>query len=396
MIPYGRHSVSVYDAAKVAWQLWRRSLTQGPRIQEFEEDIAKYVGAKYAVAVSSATAGLHLSILALNLPPESEIITSPISFVASGNAILYGGLKPSFVDIEELTVNIDIEKVILRAVSCRNLRAIIPVHFAGLPCDMKRLSSFCQTSGVKIIEDAAHALGASYETGEKVGSCKYSDITVFSLHPVKSMTTGEGGIITTNSNEIYKKLLRLRSHGINKLDDDLKSKLLAYSNGEKNPWYYEMQELGFNYRLTEIQAVLGISQLNKLDRFIERRRKLVLRYLRAFEDHPIVAPAQSVSVLNSANHIFPIRVDFSKLDISRQEFMRLLSEKDIGTQVHYIPIPLHPFYQEMGYNTIDLPNSLKYYFDTLTIPLFPSLTFKQQDYICSEILELVSNHSLSQ
>jgi dTDP-4-amino-4,6-dideoxygalactose transaminase len=234
LIPYGKHNVKLSEALRVAWQIRFHSLTQGSKINEFERLVAKYVGAKYAVAVSSATAGLHIAMLALDLPQKSKVITSPISFVASSNSILYAGHHPLFVDIEPNTLNLDLDLIEKQVQLDPEVRAIIPVHFAGLPCDMSKISKTAKANGIRIIEDAAHAFGASYEDGQKVGSCSFSDMTVFSFHPVKSITTGEGGIITTNSEEIYANLLRLRSHGINKLNDPIKNTFIGTTAGETN------------------------------------------------------------------------------------------------------------------------------------------------------------------
>ena len=389
MIPYGRQSINLFDVLSVSKQLAFKSLTQGSKIEEFEERVAKYVGAKYAIAVSSATAGLHLAVMALELPVDSHIITSPISFVASSNAILYSSHQPKFIDVERETINIDLNLVAQEIESNKNVRAVIPVHFAGLPCDMEKLARLSTATGIKIIEDAAHALGASYPNGNKVGSCEFSDMTVFSFHPVKSITTGEGGMITTNSSDLYKKLLRLRSHGINKLNDALVSSLNSRTNGLLNPWFYEMQDLGFNYRLTELQAALGVSQLGRLDKFIMERRSKVAWYLINLSGIPNVAPAQSTCSLISAHHIFPIRVRYEHLNIPKAQLMTTLREKGIGTQVHYIPIPLHPYYQKLGFGMEKLPEAMSYYHEALTLPLYPNLKKSQQNKVITEIKTLI-------
>jgi perosamine synthetase len=390
MIPYGRQSISLFDVLNVSKQLAFGSLTQGSKIGEFEEQVAEYVGAKYAVATSSATAGLHLAVMALELPINSEVITSPISFVASSNAILYSRHRPKFIDVDSETINIDLTLVEGEIESNKNISGVVPVHFAGLPCNMEKLSKLCATNDIKIIEDAAHALGASYSSGKRVGSCEYSDMTVFSFHPVKSITTGEGGMITTNSYELYKKLLRLRSHGINKLNDCFESNLLCMTNGISNPWYYEMQELGFNYRLTEIQAALGLSQLSRLDGFITQRKSNVDWYLRNLTDVPRITPAQNYSSAMSAHHIFPIRVNYSELEISRTLLMKTLQSRGIGTQVHYIPIPLHPYYKKLGYNTDRIPEAMSYYNEGLSLPLYPKLDKSQRKKVVRVLSQLLS------
>ena len=389
MIPYSRQSINLFDVFHVAKQLKSKSLTQGAKIAEFEERLANYVGAKYAVAVSSATAGLHLAVLALELPENSEIITSPISFVASANAILYSNHRPKFIDVERETVNLDLNLVEKEIQKNKNIKAVIPVHFAGLPCDMRKIYMNCTSKGVKVIEDAAHALGASYSQGGKVGSCQYSDMTVFSFHPVKSITTGEGGMVTTNSYDLYKKLLRLRSHGINKLNDSFVADLNASTKGTPNPWYYEMQALGYNFRLTEIQASLGISQLNRLDRFIEKRRKAVNRYHKAIKSSLIFKAAQSELAL-SAHHLFSIRIDFTKTEVSRASLMNMLKNNGIGSQVHYIPIPLHPYYKALGYCVDDLPEAMSFYSEALSIPLYPKLRRNQQRRVLRNVQNLMT------
>lgn len=391
MIPYGRHNVTWSDAIKVLWQVRFRTLTQGKEIEKFEGEVAEYVGAKYAVAVSSATAGLHLAAISLRLPRESKVITSPISFVASSNSLLYAGYKPEFIDIDRHTLNINVDLIESKVLKDKEVRAILPVHFAGLPCDMKRIHDVATKHGLRVIEDAAHALGASYENGSKVGSCLYSDLTVLSFHPVKSITTGEGGMITTNDYSLYKNLLRLRSHGINKLDDEFQNPILSRTANFVNPWYYEMIELGFNYRMTEIQAVLGMSQLKRLDKFMSRRIRKVKKYRSSFQNFRNLRPAQSNNAANSANHIFPVRIDFATLGISRAELMTSLREKQIGTQVHYIPIPLQPYYQSLGYELDEIPEALSYYEEALTLPLFPDLKNSEQKKVVFELSRFLNN-----
>ena len=381
MIPYSRQTITLSDSIKVGWHVWRHSLTQGPKISEFEKAVASEVGAKYAVAVSSGTAGLHIALEALQLPKGGEVITSPISFMASSNAAFYAGLSPRFIDIDPNTLNIDIAKVGAEIVSNKKVSAVIPVHFGGLPCDMKALFEYSKTSRVAIIEDAAHALGATYECGSKVGSCKYSDMTVFSFHPVKSVTTGEGGVITTNSFDLYNMLLQLRSHGINQQKENFVIPLLASTNGVINPWYHEMVRLGYHYRLTEIQAVLGISQMKKLHKLIAKRQSKANFYDQNLSESNLCRPAQSMKVQNSARHLYVIRIDFSKIGLSRAEMMTALKENGIGTQVHYRPIPQQPFYVEMGYDFADYPEALHYYEEALSIPLYPKLKRRHQKYI---------------
>lgn len=389
MIPYGRHSISWMDTFRVARQLRFGSLTQGPRIASFEQDFAKKVGSKFAVAVSSATSGLHIALLALKLPKDSLVATSPISFVASSNAALYSHLRPLFIDVDSETANLSTESLKKALESNSKISAIIPVHFGGLPCDMQEIANISRPQGIKIVEDAAHALGARYSTGEMVGSCAYSDITVFSLHPVKSITSGEGGVITTNDENIYKNLLRLRSHGINKVDDKFQNAILSNSKYENNLWYYEMQELGYHFRMTEIQAALGQSQLKKLEKFISRRKELIHAYEVLFSENKFFSIFQKTLQGSSSNHLLVIKIDFSNLQKSRNEIMIELRDVGIVTQVHYMPIPLHPYYEKLGYTVENLPNSLDFYYSCLTIPLYPSLTKKKQKYIAKHLLRII-------
>lgn len=374
MIPYGRQSISLADTYKVAKQLYFSSLTQGPEIKKFEDAFAKYVGSKYAVAVSSGTAALHISHLALNLPYKSEVLTSPISFVASSNAALYCGLVPRFIDINPLTLSMAEELLLSEINNNSNVSAIVPVHFAGYVDDISVISKKCKAKNIKIIEDAAHALGASYPSGEKVGSCIYSDLTVFSLHPVKSITAGEGGVITTNNAELYYKLLSLRSHGISQIQRNDEEPLLSKSSNQKNSWYYEMQNLGFHYRLTEIQAVLAKSQLNKLDSFVTKRRNLTNFYLQAFKNISTIEPVPKLPIEKSACHLFIIKINFVNLNLNRNELMINLKNLGIGSQVHYKPITLNPYYKKLGYDICEFPNAMEYYEKSLSIPLFVKLS----------------------
>lgn len=395
MIPYSRQTVTCFDSLKVGWHVWRHSLTQGPKISEFEKAVASEVGAQYAVAVSSATAGLHIALEALQLPKGGEVLTSPISFLSSSNAAFYAGLTPKFIDIDSESLNIDLHKVGAEIASNKNVSAVIPVHFGGLPCDMEVLSEYTTPSGMPIIEDAAHALGASYKCGSKVGSCKYSDMTVFSFHPVKSVTTGEGGVITTNDFEVYQRLLQLRSHGINQVGEKFLNPLLSSTNGARNPWYHEMQILGYHYRLTEIQAVLGISQMKRLRKYIAKRQSKAKFYDQILADSILLRPAQEVDIHGSARHLYVVRIDFSKIDTSRAELMLALKQKGIGTQVHYRPIPQQPYYTGLGYDIAQYPQALHYYEEALSIPLFPNLRRRQQKYVLKTLLELLRRADLN-
>jgi len=389
MIPYGKHYLGEDDIQAVVDVLRSGVLTQGPIVEAFEQIIADYVGAKYAVAVSSGTAALHLAALVAGVNPETTLITSPITFVASANAGLYAGGKVAFADVDSESINISPSALEAALEANPSTKAIVPVHFAGLPCDMPVIKALADKAEAAVIEDAAHALGASYPDGQRVGCCAHSLMTIFSFHPVKAIAAGEGGMVTTNDETVYRQLLRLRSHGINKLDDLLLDMDHAYTNGVKNMWYYEMQELGFHYRITDIQCGLAISQMKKLDAFQAHRRKLVARYDQAFSGDKLIKPAQLGGKARSGNHIYPVRINFEGLGRSRNQVMSLLQEAGIGSQVHYMPVPMQPLYQRLGQNPTDYPNAMAYYNEALTIPMFFDLTFDRQDYVIKSLLEIV-------
>lgn len=389
MIPYGKHHIDEEDIQAVADVLRHGLLTQGPTIEAFEKAVAEYVGVKYAVAVSSGTTGLHIAALAAEVGPGSSIITSPITFVASANAGLYCGAEVLFADIDPKTINMSPDSLSEVLNKNKNVRAVIPVHYAGLPCDMEAIKLISDESGAVIIEDAAHALGATYKSGQKVGSCKYSLMTVFSFHPVKAIAAGEGGMITTNDEQTYLKLIRLRSHGINKLNDPFQELSQSVTNGQINPWYYEMQTLGFNYRITDIQCALALSQFKKLDVYIDRRRTLVKAYDTAFTKMQNINPAQVVGRDESGHHLYVVRINFETINLNRAQLMGVLRSKQIGTQVHYIPVPAHPFYRKLGFRPENYPNAQSFYKEALSIPLFYDLTDEMQEKIVDAFIELV-------
>jgi len=389
VIPYGRHCLDEADINAVVEVLRGGALTQGPKIAEFEAAIASYVGVRYAVAVSSGTAGLHLACMAADVGAGDLVMTSPITFVASANCARYVGARPIFADIDPVTLNLSAAAMREAGQSAGGVKAVIPVHFAGLPCDMGAIAAVAEEWGAVVIEDAAHALGATYPDGGRVGNCAHSLMTVFSFHPVKAIAAGEGGMITTNDEAVYRRLLRLRSHGINKADDPLLNSEAAYECGEFNLWYYEMQELGFNYRITDIHSALALSQLRKLDRFIARRKELVARYDVALGGMTTLKPAQPVAREHSAHHLYPVRIDFTKAGLTRTQLMGRLRERGIGTQVHYIPVHFHPYYQSLGQQPGAYPCAEAFYREALSLPLYFSLSDSEQDGVVSILRELV-------
>lgn len=389
MIPYGKHHIDETDIQAVVEVLNSGTLTQGRYVEAFEQAVAEYVGAKYAVAVSSGTAALHLAALAAGVAAGDAVATTPITFVASANAARYVGARVAFADIDPATINMS--PAALAAVLKDNpvTRAIIPVHFAGLPCDMPAIKALADQADAIVIEDAAHALGAQYPDGQRVGCCANSLMTIFSFHPVKAIAAGEGGMITTNDEAIYRKLIRLRSHGVNKLDDPFMQPEQAQTGGSPNPWYYEMQELGFHYRITDIQCGLVLSQLKKVERFLARRRQLVVRYDAAFSGAKHLRPAQTSARDKSGHHIYVLRIDFAAADISRGDLMRQLKARDIGSQVHYIPVPAQPYYRNLGFKLADYPEAERYYEQALSIPLYYDLSDQEQDLVIKSLLELL-------
>jgi len=371
---YGKQWIDEDDIQSVVETLKSDFLTQGPKVKEFEDAICEYTGAKYCVAVANGTAALHIAVASLEIEQGKEGITSPNTFMATSNSMIYNGLKPVFADIDDKTYCIDPEKIKERITE--STRLIISVHFAGQPCEIESIFKIAKEENIFVIEDASHAIGSKYTDGSRVGNCKYSDLTIFSFHPVKIITTGEGGAITTNNKELYNRLLLLRNHGITKNNSQLK----------ESPWYHEMQKLGYNYRLTDIQASLGISQLKKLDNFVKRRREVVKNYNKAFNNTDWLTIPYEKPDVYSAFHLYVLQIDFDKIGKSRKLVMEELRSKNIGTQVHYIPVHTQPYYQgKFGYKWGDYPKSESYYEKALSIPLYPKMTDGDVTYVISSI-----------
>ena len=371
-IPYGKQTISEDDINSVIEVLKSDFLTTGPKVKEFEEVIANYCGAKYCVAVSNGTAALHLASLVL-LKENDKVLTTPNSFLATSNSILYVNAKPIFVDIYE-DGNIDLDLCEEELKKDSSIKAIYVVHFSGNPVNQTKLKYLKDTYNIKILEDCAHSIGATFEE-IKAGSCANSDISIFSFHPVKQITTGEGGAITTNSKEIYEKLLLLRGHGMTPKPD------IA-------PWFYDMVELGFNYRLTDISCALGLSQLKRLDSFLYLRRSIAKRYDDFFSKIDFINPLYSFTN-NSAYHLYVIKIDFEKLNINKKDFVLKMREKNIGLQLHYIPINKQPYYRNLGYGNEITPIMDEYYKEAISLPVYPNLSQDEQSYVCESMIEIL-------
>lgn len=371
MIPYGKQTIDQDDIQAVVDVLKSDFLTTGPKIAEFEQTVADYVGAKYAVAISNGTSALHAACFAAGIGPGDEVITTPLTFAASANCVLYCGGTPVFADVDPKTYNIDPEDI-RRKITDRT-KAIIAVHLAGQPCDMDAIHSIAHEYGLIVIEDGAHALGSVYK-GKKVGSL--SDMTTFSFHPVKPITTGEGGMIVTDNEEFYKKMALFRSHGITRDDS-----MMTRNDG---PWFYQQFDLGYNYRITDIQCALGCSQMKKLDRFLARRKEIVARYNEAFADCDNIITPYQLSDTESGWHLYIVQVK----NCYRRQVFEAMREKGIGVNVHYIPVYMHPYYQEHGYENVHCANAEEIYSHIISLPLYPGLTSEQQDYVIDTLKSL--------
>lgn len=373
MIPYGRQEITQADIDAVVTVLKSDFLTQGPCVPQFEQIVATHVGAKHAVAVNSATSALHLACLALELGPGDWLWTSPITFVASANCGLYCGAQVDFVDIDPRTYNLCPLKLEEKLVAAEKLgklpKVLVAVHLCGQPCDMSAIYALSQKYGFKIIEDASHAIGGKYK-GEYIGNCRYSDITVFSFHPVKIITTAEGGMALTNRDDLARKMILMRSHGITRDEVEM-------THEADGPWYYQQIELGYNYRMTEIQAALGLSQISRLDTYVRRRHYLADRYDQFLQDLPVTLPFRCPENY-SGMHLYVIRLQLDKINKSHRQVFEDLRGNGIGVNLHYIPIYRQPYYERMDFDVSEYPEAERYYAEAISLPMFQTLAEKQQ------------------
>ena len=383
-IPYGCQDINQKDIDKVVSVLKSEFITQGPITPQFEKAVTRYTKSKFAVATNSATSALHIACLALNLKEGDILWTSPISFVASANCARYCGAEIDFVDIDSNTFNISIEALknkLSEAESKGKLpKIVIPVHLGGSPCEMKEIYMLSKKYGFKIIEDASHAIGTKFEN-LIVGDCHYSDITVFSFHPVKIITSGEGGMACTNKSDLASSMIRLRAHGIVKQEKDIIEK----SHG---PWYYEQVDLGFNYRLTDIHAALGLSQLSRIDTFVSKRNKLAKKYDRELGNLPIKKQVL-LSSSYSSYHLYIIRIKEEGGKQNHLEIFKGLRRKNIGVNIHYIPIYMHPYYKHLGFKLGHCPEAEKYYSEAISLPIFSSISSENQNYVINSLRQLI-------
>lgn len=384
-IPYGRQDISDADIQAVVDVLRSDFLTQGPVVPAFESGIANYCGAQHAVAVNSATSALHIACLALGVGKDDLVWTTPITFVASSNCALYCGAKVDFVDIDPRTYNISVEKLAEKLAQCQQSgklpKVVIPVHMCGQPCEMAAIHALSQQYGFKIIEDASHAIGGRYR-GEPIGNCRYSDITVFSFHPVKIITTAEGGMAVTNDPKLAKRMQLLRSHGITSSDEDMQFR------EHVEIWNYQQVDLGFNYRVTEIQAALGMSQMTRLDEFVLKRHSIARRYDDLLSEAPLVTPWQHADSYSSY-HLYPIRLKLAEIDKSHRQVYEALRAGGILVNLHYIPVYRQPYYEKMGFMQGYCPEAERYYREVISLPMYPGLNDEAQNFVVSTLMEIL-------
>ncbi|MFM7256632.1 MAG: UDP-4-amino-4,6-dideoxy-N-acetyl-beta-L-altrosamine transaminase [Betaproteobacteria bacterium] len=382
MIRYGQQDISQADIDAVVTVLQSINLTQGPNIAQFEQSVMAYTGARYAVAVNSATSALHIACMALELGPGDWLWTTPNTFVATANCALYCGAGVDFVDTDPRTYNLCARKLEAKLIEAEKAgtlpKIVVPVHLAGQPCDMTAIHRLSRRYGFRTIEDASHAIGGKYR-GEAIGNGRYSDITVFSFHPVKIITTAEGGMALTNSDELATRLGLLRSHGITR-DPALMTMPMH------GPWYYQQVALGYNYRMTDIQAALGVSQMTRLEHYVARRHEIAQRYNQQLAGLPVTLPWQHPDSL-SAYHLYVIRLQLDKIGATHLEVFEALRAKDIMVNLHYIPVHTQPYYKQMGFQPGDYPEAEQYYREAISIPMHPTLTRGEQDYVVSSIKE---------
>lgn len=380
MIPYGRQDISEQDIQAVIDVLRSDFLTQGPAVPAFESAVASYCGAEYAVAVNSATSALHIACLALGVGKGDIVWTTPITFVASANCALYCGASVDFVDIDPHTYNMSVECLAEKLAQAKHTgklpKVVIPVHLCGQPCNMESIYALAQKYGFKVIEDASHAIGGRYRS-EPIGNCRYSDITVFSFHPVKIITTAEGGMAMTNNAQLAKRLQLLRSHGITRDVNDMTHAL-------DGPWYYEQIDLGYNYRMTDLQAALGLSQMQRLDEFVTRRHAISKRYDQLLADLPVKKPWQHGDSY-SGLHLYVIRLNLTKISKTHRQVFEALRAASIGVNLHYIPVYRQPYYESLGFKAGHCPEAEQYYAEAISLPMYPGLTIVEQDTVIDAI-----------
>jgi len=384
MIPYGRQTISDDDIKAVVEVLNSDWLTQGPAVPLFEKAVAEYCSANHVVAVNSATSALHLACLALGLGSGDTLWTSPNTFVASANCAMYCGARIDFIDIDPATYNMSVEALEEKLAHAKEEgslpKIVIPVHFAGQACDLEAIASLGEEYGFNIIEDATHAIGGKYR-GKPIGNCRYSDITVFSFHPVKIITTGEGGIALTNNPQLAKRMQLLRSHGITRDKEEM-------THSPDGPWYYQQIDLGFNYRMTDIQAALGLSQMKRLDEFVTKRHEIAKRYDELLQELPIKIPREHPDNY-SALHLYAIRLQLDEIGKTHNEVFELLRKAGIGVNLHYIPMYRHPYYEKMGFKTGYCVEAEKYYDEAISLPMYPALSEAQQNQVVDMLQEAI-------